>query len=305
MDRRSALASLLALIPGRPWLEATIEAAPGAITAEKARAWAACGINRVSLGVQSFVEPEIRAHRPQAHRRKPSPTKSRLLRAAGIAQHQYRPDRRPFRADRGELARIARLDRAPRRPRTSRSTCWKWMKTAAWARKSCPAARATARPKRPATISTADFYEMAVERLAALGIHALRDFQFRAARPRIAPQPEILEAGAVRRLRRRRPFLRRARCGGRIRRTVEDISRQRPGDSASAGDRASADERFFVGLRLTAGIRPDAARVAALRRGPSERFLDAGLLETDGGVLRLTNRGVLLSNEVFQEFLTS
>ena len=34
------LASFLKPIPGRPWLEATIEAAPGSITAEKARAWA-------------------------------------------------------------------------------------------------------------------------------------------------------------------------------------------------------------------------------------------------------------------------
>ena len=32
--------------------------------------------------------------------------------------------------------------------------------------------------------------------------------------------------------------------------------------------------------------------------------LDAGLLETEDGILRLTNRGVLLSNEVFQEFLS-
>jgi coproporphyrinogen III oxidase-like Fe-S oxidoreductase len=35
------------------------------------------------------------------------------------------------------------------------------------------------------------------------------------------------------------------------------------------------------------------------------RFVDAGLLETKDGVLRLTSRGMLLSNEVFQEFLTS
>jgi oxygen-independent coproporphyrinogen-3 oxidase len=35
-----ALQSLLAAIPGKPWLEATLEAAPGTVTLEKARAWA-------------------------------------------------------------------------------------------------------------------------------------------------------------------------------------------------------------------------------------------------------------------------
>src|ERR1044071_3053490 len=45
-----ALAEILALVPGHPWLEATIEAAPGNITASLALAWAALGINRVSLG---------------------------------------------------------------------------------------------------------------------------------------------------------------------------------------------------------------------------------------------------------------
>ena len=39
--------------------------------------------------------------------------------------------------------------------------------------------------------------------------------------------------------------------------------------------------------------------------GTIRRFVNAGLLETGGGVLRLTARGVLLSNEVFQEFLTA
>jgi oxygen-independent coproporphyrinogen-3 oxidase len=53
------LGAILALIPGRPWQEATIEAAPGAITAERARAWAAAGIDRASLGVQSFVRVEL------------------------------------------------------------------------------------------------------------------------------------------------------------------------------------------------------------------------------------------------------
>jgi oxygen-independent coproporphyrinogen-3 oxidase len=54
------LRAVMAAVPGRPWIEATIEAAPGAITRELARHWVACGINRVSLGVQSFVASEIR-----------------------------------------------------------------------------------------------------------------------------------------------------------------------------------------------------------------------------------------------------
>src|SRR5580698_1439796 len=51
----AALDRILPLIPGRPWREATIEAAPGGITSEQATAWRGAGLNRVSLGVQSFI----------------------------------------------------------------------------------------------------------------------------------------------------------------------------------------------------------------------------------------------------------
>src|SRR5690348_6690298 len=54
------LARLLCALPGSPWTEATIEAAPGGITAAKVRAWWEAGLNRVSLGVQSFVAAELR-----------------------------------------------------------------------------------------------------------------------------------------------------------------------------------------------------------------------------------------------------
>src|SRR5580704_11787109 len=67
----SDLAELLALIPaGIPagierrtpagsWPEATIEAAPGNISAALAKGWHDAGINRVSLGVQSFNQREL------------------------------------------------------------------------------------------------------------------------------------------------------------------------------------------------------------------------------------------------------
>ena len=43
------LAALLSALPGRPWSEATIEAAPGSLTRERVTAWRNAGINRVSL----------------------------------------------------------------------------------------------------------------------------------------------------------------------------------------------------------------------------------------------------------------
>jgi oxygen-independent coproporphyrinogen-3 oxidase len=58
-------------------------------------------------------------------------------------------------------------------------------------------------------------------------------------------------------------------------------------------------ERFFLGLRLDRGIEGpwDPFQSAV------ERFMGEGLLGFDGSRLRLTPRGVLLSNEVFAEFV--
>src|SRR5215217_5746242 len=53
------LETVLREIPASPWREATLEAAPGSITREKADTWRRLGINRVSLGVQSFVPREL------------------------------------------------------------------------------------------------------------------------------------------------------------------------------------------------------------------------------------------------------
>src|SRR5260221_5128649 len=82
MDPR-ALAEMLAEIPGRSWSEATLEAASGTVTAENAEAWACAGINRVSLGVQSFVRPEV-ARPGRKHTAESAEREVALLRKAGI-----------------------------------------------------------------------------------------------------------------------------------------------------------------------------------------------------------------------------
>lgn len=62
------------------------------------------------------------------------------------------------------------------------------------------------------------------------------------------------------------------------------------------------EEHFFVGLRMARGIQPTEAERRRFR-GPIERWRTEGLLLDDGVTLRLSNRGILLSNEVLQEFI--
>jgi oxygen-independent coproporphyrinogen-3 oxidase len=86
--------------------------------------------------------------------------------------------------------------------------------------------------------------------------------------------------------------------------SVEEYLRSAADTKAQSAASVLPDERFFVGLRLMEGIRPTAEEWGRYD-GPISRFLECGLLEATDGMLRLTNRGVLLSNEVFQEFLTA
>ena len=63
--------------------EVTLEADPETITAEKAQAWIAAGINRISMGTQSFDDKEL-ATAGRLHRRADIFAADKTLRAAGI-----------------------------------------------------------------------------------------------------------------------------------------------------------------------------------------------------------------------------
>jgi oxygen-independent coproporphyrinogen-3 oxidase len=290
-----ALAEILALVPGHPWLEATIEAAPGNITASLARAWAALGINRVSLGVQSFVESEIR----RTGRRHTAEIVARELgglRAAGI--------------------RGVNIDLIAGLPGQTESS---WRASLEWIDRLAPehvsvymlevdedsrlgqemllGGTRYGAADTPSDDAIAAFYEIAVERLAALGIARYEISNF--ARPGFESRHNL-------KYWRLEPY-----AGfGADAHSFDGAVRSQNGESVDdylAGrgrctTPADSAEHLFVGLRLTDGIRPDPADWRRFDR-PIRRFVDAGLLETDGATLRLTSRGVLLSNEVFQEFL--
>jgi len=64
-------------------MEITLEADPETITRDKAEAWLAAGFNRVSLGVQSFSDSELKAA-GRIHRRSDIFSAAKTLRAAGF-----------------------------------------------------------------------------------------------------------------------------------------------------------------------------------------------------------------------------
>ena len=65
------------------WEEVALEADPETIEAEKAAQWVAAGINRISLGTQSFVDGELKAA-GRLHRREDIYRAVSILRGAGI-----------------------------------------------------------------------------------------------------------------------------------------------------------------------------------------------------------------------------
>jgi oxygen-independent coproporphyrinogen-3 oxidase len=292
-----ALAAILALVPGRPWVEATIEAAPGNLTAATVRAWTEAGINRVSLGVQSFAETEIRRS-GRRHTAQGVASELAILREAGIGSVN--------------IDLIAGLS-----GQTERS----WRESLDWIERLAPqhvsvymlevdddsrlgrelllGGMRYGAADTPSDDAIADFYEIAVERLAAMGIGRYEISNF--ARPGFESRHNLkywrLEPyvgfGAD-----AHSFDCRARTHNGA--SVDDyLAGQGRGTSAPDGG-----EHLFVGLRLSHGVRPAPEEWCRFEQ-PIRRFLDAGLLETEDGRLRLTARGVLLSNEVFQEFLAS
>jgi oxygen-independent coproporphyrinogen-3 oxidase len=299
------LARILELVPGKPrsgadtsWLEATIEAAPAGITFALANAWLEAGINRVSLGVQSFDSREL-ARTGRKHDAQIVAAEIAILRSAGL--------------DNFNLDLIAGL---PGQTLESWTASLNWIE-----RLEAPhvsvymlevdedsrlGAEVLAFGKRygapdiPTDDAIADFYELAVARLAAMGIRRYEISNF--ARPGFESRHNL-------KYWRREPYLgfgadshsfdgaARWQNAATAQEYVERLAKS----VSPIVDRTAADsaEAFFLGLRLDSGIDADWSRY----RDAVDRLARQGLLETQGRHLRLTPRGVLLSNEVFAEFI--
>ena len=293
---------ILAAVPGE-WDEATIEVAPGTITPDRASAWTQAGINRVSLGVQSFVQPEL-ARTGRKHTAAIVESEVSVLRATGIGN--------------------INIDLIAGLPGQTRAS---WQESLEWIERLAPPhvsvymlevdedsrlgsevllnGKRYGAPDVPSDELTAELYETAVAELARMGIHRYEISNFARAGFesrhnlkywRLEPyagfgaDAHSFDGGAR---------------GQNVESPTEYVERIESGQTARIDTTPAnaAEERFFVGLRLTHGIQPLAEEWLRFER-PIARFLDEGLLARDGSRLRLTDRGVLFSNEVFAEFIS-
>ncbi len=289
------LRELLTRIPGRPWAEATLEAAPGSFSREQVSAWREAGINRVSLGVQSFVEIELRKT-GRKHTAEIVAADVALLREEGIPNIN--------------LDLIAGL---------AAQTPASWETSLDWIERLAPPHASVYMlevdedsrlgleilnngPKYgaqdiPDDDAIANMYERAVERLTAMGLPRYEVSNF--GQPSLHNLKywrleEYLGFGAD---------AHSNAAGQRWQNPETALAYVEQGPSRQQATPADpGSERFFVGLRLSEGIQPQPSEWTRWAE-PIERFLADGLLERDGDRLRLSPRGVLLSNDVLQEFL--
>ena len=295
-----------------PKAEVTVECAPGTLTDPIIHTLVTRGVNRVSLGVQSFVDQEA-ASVARLHTREKTLSDIERLRKAGISN--------------------INVDLIAGLPHQTRES-WEY---------SLEQAIATGVPHVsvymlevdedsrlgreliaggtkyhahfvPNDDLTADFYETACERLNAAGIAQYEISNF---------AREGFESRHNLKYWTRRPYL-----GFGV--DAHSMLPSRVGDAesvrlattddydrffVSADFKASAvsaeqalEESFFLGLRLNRGV--DLEHLREQFGEAAERFqsiidvlVEDGLLIRSGENLRLTNRGRLLSNEVFGRFI--
>ena len=280
----------------RPQAEITVECAPGTLKPDMLDCLLHGGVNRVSLGVQSFVDAEAAAV-GRLHKRAVVLDEIARLRAAGVSNinidliaglpHQTAESWQSSLAETIATGAphvsvyMLEVDEDSRLGRELIAGGTRYHAHFV-----------------PDEEAAADFYLMACDTLEAAGVmqYEISNFARPGGESRHNMKYWLLE-----------PYLGFGADAhsfdGRMRWRNPETPAEYVESPGVVGEPADPEsERFFVGLRLSAGIRPDPAESRRFAE-PIRRFLDAGLLESEAGALRLTSRGILLSNEVFQEFL--
>ncbi len=310
LDTRD-LARILAAIRevcGGEWEEATLEADPETITAGKALRWRAGGLDRISMGVQSFNDAELQAS-GRRHRREDVFSAVAALHQAGFDNISMdliaglpRQTRKSWEASLAELlglrlqhvsVYLLEVDEGSR-----------------LGKEILHGGKRYSAAEVPSDDEMADFYERACERLASAGYEHYEISNW--ALPGCASKHNL-------KYWRREPYIgfgagAHSFDGKRRWANVYDPAKYAAmiewGDSAVEQEEivSEADafsEEFFLGLRQLAGV--DLGRIERKYGGARSlqvaKLIDSGLLERNGDWIKLNAAKLTISNEVFAELM--
>jgi oxygen-independent coproporphyrinogen-3 oxidase len=282
--------------PAESLREATIECAPGTLSREYIEAWRSCGINRVSLGVQSFVRRELELT-GRRHSAEDVAHDIELLRRGGIENINL--DLIAGLPEQTEASWEQSLDWIERLSAPHVSVyIYELDEDSRLGREILRSGSRYGAARMPSDDEAAQFYARAVDRLSSLGYERYEISNF------ARPGYESLHNLKYWRLEPYAGFgLDAHSYDGRVRWSNPDSLDQYL--ARMPRQRLETDheqEHFFVGLRLMQGIEPSSTEWSRFE-APIAKWTGAGLLERDGTRLRLSARGVLVSNEIFADFL--
>jgi oxygen-independent coproporphyrinogen III oxidase len=296
-----------------PAAEVTVECAPGTLSAALIDTLLRCGVNRVSLGVQSFVDQEA-ASVGRLHKRATVLEEIARLRAAGIVNinvdliaglpHQI--------AESWTYSLAETI--ATEAPHVS-VYMLEVDEDSRLGRELIAGGTRYHAHFVPDDGATADFYVQACETLNAAGVaqYEISNFARDGCQSRHnlkywTRQPylgfgvdahSMLLADSV-----EQPAIRFSQPD-----SLDAYMNRRPLTVTPVSSEDAHEESFFLGLRLNRGVNLETVaaqfgeEALASSRPAIDECVREGLLEECGAVVRLTPRGRLLSNEVFARFL--
>jgi oxygen-independent coproporphyrinogen III oxidase len=290
------------------WEEATLEADPETITREKAAAWRSAGVNRISMGVQSFNDKELRAA-GRMHRREDVYRAATLLGEAGFdnvsmdliaglpyqTQQSWQSSVEELIALRPEHVSVYLLE-VDEGSRLGKEILRGGEKYSA--------------AEVPSDDEMADFYERACELLAQAGYEHYEISNW--AMPCHASKHNL-------KYWRREPYLGFGAGAHSFDGTKRRSNKRDPAAYVAAVEQGNTaieqeeevtsaqalNEEFFLGLRELRGI--DLARIeqkyGASFSSDVAKLVSSGLLQREGDRIRLSPDKLAISNEAFVEFM--
>jgi oxygen-independent coproporphyrinogen-3 oxidase len=288
--------------------ELTLEADPETITPEKAAAWAKAGFNRISMGVQSFDDAELRAA-GRMHRRADVFQATKILRTAGFGNLSFDLIAGlPHQTDRSWKDSVEQLLQL--RPEHVSIYMMEIDEGSRLGLEVLQSGDRYSAKALPSDDSMAEYYEQGCEQLAAAGYEHYEISNW--GLPGLASRHNL-------KYWRREPYFgfgagahsfngsqrwanahdpasyAAAVLAGRF--PVEQLERVTP--------EQALEEELFLGLRQLAGIDLDGIELkyGTRLRPRMQGLLEQGLVEWDGPRLRLAPGRLTVSNEVFVHLL--